>query len=98
MRDIRFVIFHSPGPAWLPGVSMFEQPGLQNHLEHYRQLLADGRLALGGPFLDAAGGGMMVPAPGVDEAELRAFALADRCVASGLLQVEVRQWMVGMKS
>ena len=29
MKDIRFVVVHTPGPAWQPGVPAFEQDGLQ---------------------------------------------------------------------
>ena len=48
-------------------------------------------------FLDDAGGGMMIPAPGLSEAEIVAFANADPAVAAGLLTVQVREWMIGMK-
>lgn len=98
MQDIRHVVFHSPGPRWVVGRSPFEQDGLQHHVAHYRPWLAAGKLALGGPFLDAAAGGMMIPAPGIDEAEIVAFAQSDPAVASGLLKVEVRTWLVGMKA
>nr|WP_316641952.1 YciI family protein [uncultured Roseateles sp.] len=98
MPDIRYVVMHHPGPRWQAGVPLFEQQGLQAHVEHYRQLLAQGKLALGGPFLDAAAGGMMVPTAGLDEAEIRAFAEADPAVVSGLLTFELRQWMVGMRA
>lgn len=96
MPDIRYVVFHAPGPRWQAGLGPFEQPGLQAHVDHYRTLLADGRLALGGPHLDARGGGMMVGAAGVGEAELAAFAAADPAVADGLLLAEVRPWLIGM--
>lgn len=98
MPDIRYVVMHQPGPRWQAGVPLFEQQGLQAHVDHYRQLLAQGRLALGGPFLDAAAGGMMVPTAGLGEAEIRAFAEADPAVVSGLLTFELRQWMVGMQA
>lgn len=97
MRDVRFVVVHSPGPNWKAGLALFEQDGVQDHIAHYRQLLVDGRLEIGGPFLDEYAGGMMIPAAGVGEAELIAFANADPAVASGLLRVAVRPWMVGMK-
>jgi uncharacterized protein YciI len=97
MKDIRYVIVHSPGPNWMPGKSMFEQVGLQEHVEHYRKLLDAGKLVLGGPHLDAHGGGMMVPEAGVPEEELRAFAQADPSVKSGLLVATVRPWLVGLK-
>ena len=38
-KDIRYVVFHRPGPAWLAGKTMFEQPGVRAHVEHYRRWL-----------------------------------------------------------
>jgi len=96
MQDIRYVVFHKPGPAWLPGKSMFEQPGVHEHVAHYRQWLDAGKLELGGPRLDAGGGGMMVPVEGVSEDEVRRFASEDPAVRSGTLLAEVRPWLIGM--
>lgn len=96
-HDVRFVIVHRPGPAWIAGKSPFEQPGIQAHIEHYRQLQTQGKLVLGGPFIDASAGGMMVPEAGLPEQEIVDFAQADPAVRSGLLQVEVRRWLIGMK-
>lgn len=97
MQDIRHVVFHRPGPAWVPGKSLFEQAGVREHVEHYRQWLVTGRLAMGGPFLDGGGGGMMIPAAGTPEDEIWRFAAEDPAVRSGLLVVEVRPWMIGMR-
>lgn len=98
MKDIRHVVFHRPGPAWLAGKSLFDQPGVMDHVAHYRQWLSAGKLALGGPHVDERGGGMMIPAAGVAEDEVRAFAAADPAVRSGLLQFELRPWMIGMSA
>jgi len=97
MKDMRFVVLHRPGPRWQTGVPLFEQAGLGEHIAHYRQWLTQGKLMVGGPFLDDQAGGMMVPEPGVGEAEIRDFALRDPAVVSGLLTVEIRPWLVGMK-
>lgn len=97
MRDTRFVIVHAPGPKWKPGAPVFEQDGVHEHISHYRTLLAEGKLHMGGPFLDEHGGGMMIPTEGLGRAEIEAFANSDPAVASGLLQVAVREWLVGMK-
>ena len=97
-RDIRFVVIHSPGPRWDHSKGMFEQEGLQGHLMHYRRLLAEGKLLLGGPFMDAKGGGMMLPDAGLSEKELTDFAMDDPAVKGGLLTVQVRPWMIGMRS
>jgi uncharacterized protein YciI len=98
MRDIRYVVLHSPGPRWESGKNLFEQAGVKEHAEHYRKLLAEGKLSLGGPHLDERGGGMMIPTAGVSEAEIRSFAAEDPAVKSGLLLVEVRPWLIGMSA
>ena len=98
MRDIRYVVVHAPGPRWKAGVPLFEQEGLQAHIEHYRALLAQGKLEMGGPFLDEHAGGMMIAAAGLARSDIEAMAQADPAVVSGLLRVAVREWLVGMKS
>jgi hypothetical protein len=69
MKDVRFVVLHTPGPKWLAGKTLFEQPGVREHVEHYRKFLDAGKLALGGPHLDGKAGGMMIPTAGVSEEE-----------------------------
>lgn len=98
MKDVRYVVLHKPGPAWMAGKGMFEQPGVPAHVEHYRKWLNEGKLALGGPHLDSVGGGMMIPAAGIAEDEVRAFANADPAVQDGTLIAEVRPWLIGMSS
>ena len=56
-----------------------------------------GKLELGGPFMDSAAGGMMIPAAGLGEDEIRKFAQDDPAVRSGLLRAEVRPWLIGMR-
>jgi uncharacterized protein YciI len=97
VRDIRYVVVHTPGARWRHGLPIFEQEGIQDHIAHFREWLAQGKLAIGGPFLDEYAGGMMVPTEGLSEAAVTAFANADPAVRSGLLKVAVRQWLVGMK-
>ena len=97
MKDLRFVVIHHAGPKWAPDVPLFEQDGLQAHIDHYRTMFADGKLTMGGPFFGEGAVGMMIPEPGVSREEMDAFAAADPSVKSGLLTYEVRQWLVGMK-
>ena len=96
MKPSQFVVVHSTGPSWKAGVPAFEQEGLQLHVAHYAGLLKQGKLVMGGPFLDAKSGGIMIAEPGVSEEELRAFAAADPAVKSGLLTFEVRPWLAGL--
>ena len=93
----RYVVLHTPGPAWDRSKSPFEQVGVQAHINHYRKLQQDGKLDLGGPFMDATEGGMMIPAAGIAEDEIRKFAEDDPAVRSGLLRAEVRPWLIGMR-
>lgn len=95
-QDIRFVIVHRPGPDWVAGKSMFELPGLGEHIAHYRKLQAQGKLLAGGPFLDGFAAGMMIPQAGLSRQEIGDFAQADPAVKSGLLLAEVHPWLVGM--
>ena len=97
MPDRCLVVFHSPGPAWEPGLPLMQQVGVQAHAAHYAQLLQAGQLMMGGPFVDGAGGGMMICKPGMDEDTLRTHALADPAVESGLLAFEIRPWMIGLR-
>ena len=94
---IRYVVFHTPGPAWLEGVDFRDQPGVGAHVIHYRKLLEQGRLALGGPYLVQDAGGMMVTVPGLDLEDVEAFAAADPAVHSGLLKYEIRPWYTAME-
>jgi uncharacterized protein len=90
------VVFHSPGPAWEPGLPLVQQVGIQSHRAHYAKLQQEGKLLLGGPFADSAGGGMMV-CRDIDEDALRMHALSDPAVESGLLQFEIRAWVVALQ-
>lgn len=96
MPNVRFVVFHTPGPAWQAGVDFREQPGVREHVMHYRQLLEQGKLEIGGPFLIEDAGGMMVTMVGVARDEIEAFAAADPAVQSGLLEFQVRPWYTPM--
>lgn len=89
-----FVLLHSPGPRWQAGIGFRHQDGVGRHVRYMREQLEGGRLILGGPFLDDSGGLMVLRASTLEEA--RAIALADSTVVDGLLQVDVRPWMVVM--
>ncbi len=98
MPERRLVVFHSPGPAWESGLPLMQQVGIQAHSAHFAKLLQAGQLELGGPFVDGAGGGMMICKSGIDEDALRMHALSDPAVESGLLQFEIRLWIIGLKA
>jgi uncharacterized protein YciI len=95
MPPVHFVVFHKPGPAWVAGVDFRQQPGVQAHVAHYAKLHDEGRLELGGPFLDNSGG-MMVAALGETVESITQFAEEDPAVRSGLLVFQVKPWMIAM--
>jgi len=95
--QVRFVVIHTPGPSWKKGVDFREQDGVREHVEHYRKLKEEGRLAMGGPFLDDSGG-MMLAAEGETKESLEEFAARDPAVVSALLRFEVKPWYVAMKA
>jgi hypothetical protein len=69
-----------------------DQPGIKAHPRYLQDLLAQGRLVMGGPFLDSSNGGMSIlDATSLEEA--RIIAQGDPTVKAGLLTVEVRPWL-----
>lgn len=98
ITTVRYVVFHSPGPAWVPGVDFREQPGVAEHVAHYLKLFESGNLEMGGPFLENDAGGMMVSTTGMSKAEIEDFAAQDPAVISGLLVFEVKTWYTPMST
>jgi uncharacterized protein YciI len=91
---IRWLVVHLPGPQWRAGVPFQEQPGVQEHVEHYRRLAASGKLEMGGPFVEGAMGGMMMPVAEMSREQLARFAAQDPAVKAGLLNFELWGWQV----
>lgn len=91
MPDPMHVVVHRPGSKWKTELPPFEQPGLRDHVAYYQKLLDDGRLFMGGPFLDTPGG-MMVFEANVPRETVDALSAADPAVLSGLLVYDVRPW------
>ncbi len=94
---VRYVVLHTPGPAWRRGLDFRQQKGVPEHVAHYRKLHEEGKLEMGGPFLVPDTGGMMVPIKGVGQEEIEAFAAADPAVHSGVLRYEVRPWYTAIE-
>ncbi len=94
---LRHVVIHSPGEAWQQGVDFREQPGVMEHVQHYAKLHADGKLLMGGPFVESDSGGMMVATEDVTKDELVAFANQDPAIQSGLLIFQVKTWYTPME-
>lgn len=96
--ELRQVVFHSPGPSWKPGYNFRDQQEdiVMQHVQHYAQFHQQGKLLLGGPYIDIDSGGMMVAVESVTREELEEFAAADPAVDAGLLVFEIRTWYLAM--
>ena len=84
-----FIVIYKPGPGWLPGKSLREQP-LQEHGKYVFSLHAQGVLKLGGPFADDAGGATVIEA--ADDAEAKAIVAKDPAVVAQIFVTEVHPW------
>ena len=95
-KPIFCVLKHTPGVNWKEGIPFQEQPGVEEHIKYMSQQLANGFLLMGGPFLDNSGGMMVCRTSDIEKA--KEVGEADPSVISGLLKVEVKQWMIPMTS
>src|SRR5262245_23729547 len=76
-----YAVIYAPGPQWLAGRPVTEQ-NLGAHRAYMAELYARGRVLLGGPFLDDAGGGIaLLRANGRDE--VTALPAADPAIQEG---------------
>lgn len=85
-----FLVLYQPGPAWIPGRSVFEQP-LEAHGGYVKKLYQAGKVRYAGPFTDSSGGASLLELEG-GEAEARTIAENDPAVLAGIFTVTVFPW------
>src|SRR5438552_1596469 len=86
---ITFLIIYRPGPAWLPGKSVSEQP-LKEHGRYMLGLYVKGSMKLAGPLTDNAGGTVVLEVAG--ESEAKSIVAEDPAVKSGIFVYEIHPW------
>ena len=91
-----FALLHTPGPAAPTGESVFDQPGITEHLAFLKRRADAGQLIAAGPIDDGSGDGITVIEAADLEEATRLATEDDRSVADGLLSVRVRPWRVVM--
>jgi uncharacterized protein YciI len=84
-----YLVVYRPGPAWLPGKSVKEQPLLE-HGRYMQSLYLQGVLKLAGPFSDNAGGAVVFEAQ--NDREANAVVAADPAVTSHIFLYELHPW------
>jgi uncharacterized protein YciI len=87
-----FVIIYTPGPAWLAGKSVFEQPFYREHGRYMHQLFVDKRLLMGGPFLDNQGALGILDVASV--AQALEIVERDPAVLAQFVEAHVHPWQV----
>src|SRR5207249_11803848 len=86
-----FLIIYRPGPAWLVGKSVSEQP-LKEHGKYMLSLYVKGSMKLAGPLTDNAGGAVVLAV--ADESEAKAIVTEDPAVKSGFVVYEMHPWVL----
>jgi uncharacterized protein YciI len=84
-----YLVIYRPGPAWLTGKSVMEQP-LKEHGKYMLSLYIKGSIRLAGPLTDNAGGAVLLEV--TDEAEAKAIVAKDPAVKSGIFVYELHPW------
>jgi uncharacterized protein len=85
-----YLVIYRPGPGWIQGKTMQEQPPLKEHGRYMLQLYRKGVLQYAGRFGDNVGGAMAFVAE--DDAEAAAIVAADPAVTTGMFAFELRAW------
>lgn len=88
-RKLNYLVLYRPGPKWLIGKSVMEQP-LKEHGKYMLSLYTKGSMKLAGPLTDDAGGAVLLEVP--DEAEAKQIVANDPAVKSGIFIYEIHPW------
>ncbi|MBO0695945.1 MAG: hypothetical protein J2P56_07565 [Verrucomicrobia bacterium] len=84
-----YLVIYRPGPAWLKGKSVMEQP-LKDHGNYMLSLYMKGSMKLAGPLTDNAGGAVLLNVS--NEAEAQTIVANDPAVQSGIFVYEMHPW------
>jgi uncharacterized protein YciI len=88
-----FVTISSAGPTRDPSKGTREQALWDEHAAFIDQLVADGFILMGGPFVDEGGSMLIVNAD--DENEVREKLKSDPWMEHGVLKLEgVKRWQI----
>jgi uncharacterized protein YciI len=84
-----FLLVYRPGPAWLPGKPVSEQP-LKEHGRYMLSLYEKGVMKFAGPFTDDAGGAVVLEVD--SEAQARDIVAKDPAVIANVFVHELHPW------
>ena len=88
-----FIFLWGPGPAWVQGKTVREQPYWDEHAVFMDRLFDNGTVVMGGPFAD--GTGSLVVVEGENENEVSALFANDPFVVHGIFVLRsFKQWQL----
>ena len=88
-----FVILWGPGPAWVAGKTVREQPYWDQHATFMDPLFENGMVVLGGPFADTTGSLVIVEAE--NEQEVADLFANDPFVLHDIFVLRLlKQWLL----
>lgn len=88
-----FIFLWAPGPAWVQGKTVREQPYWDEHAVFMDRLFENGTVVMGGPFAD--GTGSLVVVEGENENEVAALYASDPFVVQGIFVLSsFKRWQL----
>ncbi len=88
-----FMILWAPGPAWVLGKTVREQPYWTEHAAFMDRLFANGTVIMSGPFTDGTGSLVLVEAE--EESEVRTLFANDPFVVHHIFVLSsLKQWQL----
>jgi uncharacterized protein YciI len=84
-----WLVIYRPGPAWAPGKPITEQPP-KEHGKYLLDLFSKGKMKFAGPFMDNAGGAVVLEV--ASEAEAISLVKGDPAVQQNVFLYEVHPW------
>ena len=88
-----FMILWAPGPAWVSGKTVRQQPFWAEHATFMDRLFENGMVVLGGPFADASGSLVIVEAE--NEQEVADLIARDPFVVHDIFALSsLKQWQL----
>lgn len=81
-----------PGPTWLANQEAGRRNDMTRHVEYVTRMRAEGKLVLGGPFADGAGGLLVYRADSIEQA--RQFMDADPATVEKVFDYDMHPWSV----
>jgi uncharacterized protein YciI len=94
VRDRVFLVVFQPGPAWVEGKPVTEQP-LRAHGSYVLRNYAEGKVMEAGPFGDGSGGALIYRAPSREAVEALLAedpAVVDRVMIPTVYPWTLREW------